>query len=88
MFRSCAMPLLLVMILAQANACLRALATLCLSGTVCMNNAVLMPHTMHAYIVNDMLVRAAGIGFILPLKAGTPLKVAGRLVHFINTSWC
>ena len=34
-FHSCAMPLLLAIILVQANAYSRALATLHLSGTVC-----------------------------------------------------
>ena len=47
-----------------------------------MNNAVLMPQPIH--IVNHMLVKAVGMGFILPLKAGVPLKVAGRLTHFVN----
>ena len=48
-----------------------------------MNNVVLMPHPIH--IVNHMLVKVVGMGFILPLKAGVPLKVAGRLAHFVNT---
>ena len=37
------------------------------------------------HIVNHMLVKAVGMGFILPLKARVPLKVAGRLAHFVNT---
>ena len=49
----------------------------------CLSNAVLMPQQIH--IVNHMLVKAVGMDFILPLKAGVPLKVAGRLAYFVNT---
>ena len=36
-------------------------------------------------IVNHMLHKAKGMGFVLPSQAEIPLMVAGGLAHFVNT---
>ena len=48
-----------------------------------MHNVLILSNSV--ITVNHMLVKAKGMGFIMPPHTEVPLRVAGRLAYFVNT---